>query len=223
MEINEGYSYDTTIQSDDNQVLVKKNTRGLTLMKEIQLRKFEDRKPIMLNAHNQPIGPDEETLTKFRNFLGTVARNQQLAPLNHTNWSKMPSKDQIREYRIYILPIASKKWVMNAIRDAWRTHKCRVKKAYFKKYATDEERMKNRPPGISELIFKEFLQYWNDKDVQKIANINIENRKKQHDMHTTGPKSFASIDHNLARIKELQSRGESGEMLEEVITELGQE
>ncbi|XP_044499440.1 uncharacterized protein LOC123220902 [Mangifera indica] len=263
MEINEDYSYDTTIQSDDNQVPVKKKTRGPTLMKEIQLRKFEDRKPIMLNAHNQPIGPDEETLTEFRNFLGTVARNQQLAPLNHTNWSKMPSKDQIWEYvnRIYILPIASKKWVMNAIGDAWRTHKCKVKKTYFKKYATDEERMKNRPLEISELIFKELLQYWNDEDVQKIANINIENRKRQHDMHTTGPKSFASIYHNLqnskenkepptkvemylatrkrkegrayqddnsirekiARIEELQSRGESGEMLEEVITELGQE
>lgn len=55
---------------------------------------------------------------------------------------------------------------MNAIGDAWRTHKCRVKKTYFKKYATDEERMKNRPPEISELIFKELLQYWNDEDVQ---------------------------------------------------------
>lgn len=63
----------------------KKKTRGQTLIKEIQLTKFKYRRPIILNTHNQCIDSDEETLTEFINFLGMVARNQQLAPSNYTN------------------------------------------------------------------------------------------------------------------------------------------
>lgn len=47
------------------------------------------------NSLNQLIGPNDATLNEFSSFLGTVARNAQLAPLNYVNWRKIPIEEQI--------------------------------------------------------------------------------------------------------------------------------
>lgn len=75
-----------------------RRTRGPTTMREVHTRAFEERKPIILNAANQPIGPDDKTLNEFSSFLGTLARNGTLAPLDEVNWRKMPTKDALWDY-----------------------------------------------------------------------------------------------------------------------------
>ena len=60
--------------------------------------KGENRKPIFLNELNHPIGPDENTLSEFSSFLGTLAQNGTLAPLAEANWRVMPMKEALWEY-----------------------------------------------------------------------------------------------------------------------------
>ena len=38
-------------------------------MRGVHTRAFEERKPIILNAANQPIGPDDKTMNEFSSFL----------------------------------------------------------------------------------------------------------------------------------------------------------
>ena len=60
--------------------------------------KGENRKPIFLNELNHPIRPDENTLSEFSSFLGTLAQNGTLAPLAEANWRVMPMKEALWEY-----------------------------------------------------------------------------------------------------------------------------
>lgn len=61
-------------------------------MAEVHKRKFEDRPPIILNVYGQPIGPTKEACRELSRFLGTVAKDSMLAPLNYCEWSKFPSR-----------------------------------------------------------------------------------------------------------------------------------
>ena len=71
-------------------------------MRGVHTRAFEERKPIILNAANQPIGPDDKTMNEFTSFLGTLVRNGTLAPLDQVNWRKMPTKDALWDYVLVI-------------------------------------------------------------------------------------------------------------------------
>ncbi|KAH7654254.1 putative transposase Ptta/En/Spm plant protein [Dioscorea alata] len=182
--------------------------RGQTAMKAVHARSEENRKAIFLNELNQPIGPDDKTLSEFSSFLGTLARNSTLAPITVTNWRKMPTKESLWEYvqKKYIVPQEGKKWVLATIGDDWRVYKCRVKKEHYYKYNTDKMRILNRPQHIGEEKFKELLNYWNSTNAKRITEVNINNRKRQINMHTAGKKSFARIR------KQMQDANENNEV-----------
>ena len=71
-------------------------------MKKVHTRFFKERKPIILNATNRPIGPDYEAVNEFTKFLGRLARNSTLAPLDHLTWNNMPTKDALWDYVLVI-------------------------------------------------------------------------------------------------------------------------
>lgn len=52
--------------------------------------------------------------------------------------------------------------------DQFRTYKSRVKATHYTAYASDEERLKNRPREIPLADFKILLNYWADEKVQVI-------------------------------------------------------
>lgn len=68
------------------------------MCKDVHEWTLEERKPIVLNEMGKPIGPDDKTVDKYTRFLGTLARNASLAPLNRINWHQVPDKDNIWEY-----------------------------------------------------------------------------------------------------------------------------
>ncbi|OIT30390.1 hypothetical protein A4A49_14290 [Nicotiana attenuata] len=57
-----------------------------------------ERKYILLNNLNQPVGPSDAVVTEFGSFLGTLARNATLCPLDILDWRKMDTKEDIWEY-----------------------------------------------------------------------------------------------------------------------------
>ncbi|KAL6574453.1 hypothetical protein OROHE_001357 [Orobanche hederae] len=151
--------------------LIKK-TRGPTVLADVHNRKYEDRPPIVLNEYGQPIGPTKEASRELSRFLGTVAKDSMLAPLNYCEWSKFPSKlkAKIWDYVLekYMIPEEGFDWVMTTVNTLWRTHKSRVKKQYYYAFDNDDDRWKNRPETMSDQQFLDLLQYWNMEDIEKV-------------------------------------------------------
>lgn len=55
--------------------------------------------------------------------------------------------------------------------DLWRVHKSRIKKKYYTKYNSDEERLQNRPEDIPLEDFKQLLIYWGDDEIKVLKKI----------------------------------------------------
>jgi len=49
----------------------------------------KERKLIVLNENNQPIGPTDDVVAELGSFLDTLARNATFCPLNVFNWRKL--------------------------------------------------------------------------------------------------------------------------------------
>ncbi|GAB2285799.1 hypothetical protein Dimus_020238 [Dionaea muscipula] len=169
------------------------------MKKSAHLQTVEGRNPIILNASGQPIGP-EKYIKDFTSFVGTLSRMPNLCPLNVEKWTDMDKVYKGAKERIW-------KYVK------WRGYKCRLKRDYYKPYKTNKMRWKNRPTYVSAEHFKWLLKQWNDLGDQDRAKINAANRAKQRDMHTCGPKSFARIREDLARMEEIASQ-QAGEHVE---------
>ena len=57
-----------------------------------------DRKLIILNKLSQPVGPSNDVMIELSIFLGTLARNATLCPLDIENWKLMDTKDNLWDY-----------------------------------------------------------------------------------------------------------------------------
>lgn len=130
------------------------------MMHGVQLRKPNEREIIKCNEFGQPIGPktaEKDTVGQFSQFLGTIARNYDNAPLTYNSWHKVPEKekDKMWEYVLekYIVPDDTKDWVLMSIGASWRGYKCRLKKKHFYQHKDNKTRWANRPKNIPEKEF----------------------------------------------------------------------
>ncbi|CAH9122579.1 unnamed protein product, partial [Cuscuta epithymum] len=116
-------------------------------MAAVHNRKFDERPIVVLNEAGQPIGPTPALVREFSRFLGTMARDSKLAPLNYVTWHKVPKNklDKMWNYVMekYVVPIEGKRWVFATLNDLWRVHKSRLKKNHFYKYKTVQQRWEN--------------------------------------------------------------------------------
>ncbi|XP_019258922.1 PREDICTED: uncharacterized protein LOC109237116 [Nicotiana attenuata] len=166
-----------------------KRKRGRTQMPRVHVRK--ERKIIILNEFNQPIGPTKEVVKELGSFLGTLARSGTFCPLNEK----------------YDIPDEAKKWIFESVCSAWRKYKSQLKATHFTSYENDELRMENRPVDVPESHFKDLLNYWNFDPHKKISETNIVNRNKLNCPHTAGRTPFALI--REAEMERMQSTQES--------------
>lgn len=178
-----------------------KKTRGPTVLAEVHKRKFEDRPPIVLNEYGQPIGPTKGACRELSRFLGTVAKDSILAPLNYCDWSKFPSrlKAKIWDYALekYMIPEEGCDYVMTTVNTLWCVHKSRVKKQHYYAFDNDDDRWKNRPETMSDQQFLDLLQYWNMEEIEDESLTNRSNRLMYDDPHTLGPTSMACLRYEL--------------------------
>ncbi|XP_075111404.1 uncharacterized protein LOC142161600 [Nicotiana tabacum] len=160
----------------------------------------QERKLILINYLNQPVGPTEAVVLEFGSFLGTLARNATLCPLDILDWRKMDTKEDVWEYT---KDKYDKKYTLEIVQATWRKHKSRLKKFHFDAYQNDETRMKNVPEDVLASQFKELLRYWNSENLQKMSKTNIENREKLKNPYTAGKRSFALVRSKLENDKEI--------------------
>ncbi|KAG5629889.1 hypothetical protein H5410_001606, partial [Solanum commersonii] len=157
----------TNEQSEEQDRSTQKNKRGTTLMQSVHVR--SKRKLILLNNNNQPFGPTNDAILELSSFLGTLARNATLCPLDILDWRYMDTKYDLWTYthEKYDIPKDARKWALEVIGSTWRRHKFELKKLCYKSCASEETKIAKRPPYVPECQLKELIKYW-DCDKHKL-------------------------------------------------------
>ncbi|GFQ06818.1 hypothetical protein PHJA_002825800 [Phtheirospermum japonicum] len=116
--------------------------------------------------YGQPVGQDKVTLGKFSHFLGSLARDSNLAPLNEPYWCLVRDKDKTWDYvkKKFIIAEEGKNYVLQSVGVLWRTHKNRVKQKYYSNPNNIDTRTGSSVPDSH---LKDFLNYWNIEEVQE--------------------------------------------------------
>nr|XP_033512488.1 uncharacterized protein LOC104098075 [Nicotiana tomentosiformis] len=156
-------------QREQQDSSTQKRKRGKTKMLNVHGRR--ERKLIVVNENNQPVGPSKDVMTELGSFLDTLARNATLCPLDIFDWRKMDTKYDLWAYtkEKYDIPDTSKKWTLDTVQAAWRRHKSTLKKNHFEAYADDEIRLQKRHEYTPASQFKDLLKYWGSENVQELA------------------------------------------------------
>ncbi|XP_057449367.1 uncharacterized protein LOC130740706 [Lotus japonicus] len=187
----------------------KRRTRGPTLCLNIHARNHNDRQEVVLDEYGEPIGPDGQTVSDLSHFLGTIARNANFCPLIYTNFKALVKDNEELIWGYvndkFIIPDKGRKAVFSCINDAWRRHKCRIKRNYFLKYSSMKERLKHCPTTIPKAHFKQLMTYWRNSTIQSISQKNAMNRAKQKYVHRMGSVNFARI---RAQLRAKKGNGE---------------
>ncbi|MFQ6662087.1 hypothetical protein Gotur_030017, partial [Gossypium turneri] len=154
-----------------------------TLIKDLyELNPVESVKASKNNL-GQPIGSEARLLA---GYLGIIAQNANMLPINYESWHQMPNSnknealDNIKER--FALEV-SDNYVKKALGKRWRDHKSTLKKEYFKKNISLEEKLRNALSGM--------LRYqWEDADREQVGT---SSRQKYKFTHTAGSKSFTCV------------------------------
>ncbi|XP_070026200.1 uncharacterized protein [Nicotiana sylvestris] len=134
--------------SEDNGPSSEKRKRGKTQMQSVNGRK--DRKQIVLNENNQPIGPTNDYVNKLGSFLGTLARNATFCPLNVFDWRKPETKEDMCKKVAFSINFKCLEKVKN-----------QLYKDHFAPYENNKLRTENMPVDVPDSQFRELLRYWN--------------------------------------------------------------
>ncbi|KHG24154.1 Formate--tetrahydrofolate ligase [Gossypium arboreum] len=151
-----------------------------------ELEEFQnpvERVKVSRNTHGQPIGSEARLLA---GYLGILARNANMLPINYESWHHMPDSNKnqaLANIKERFALEVSDDYIKKALGKRWRDNKSTLKKQYFKKDISLEEKLRNVPPGM--------LRYqWEDADCERVGT---SSRQKQKFTHTAGSRSFASV------------------------------
>ncbi|KAK5831611.1 hypothetical protein PVK06_015409 [Gossypium arboreum] len=154
--------------------------RGRTLLTDLYNLNSVERVKVTRNSHGQPVGQEARLLA---GYLGIIARNANMLPLNYESWHNMPDSNRnqaLSNIKDRFALEVSDAYIKKALGKKWRDNKSILKKEYFKKPISLEEKLQNVPPGM--------LRYqWED------ARVGTSSRQKQKFTHTVGSKSFACV------------------------------
>ncbi|KAH1039840.1 hypothetical protein J1N35_041583 [Gossypium stocksii] len=102
-----------------------------------------------IRSSNVPETLDEPT--EIQSYLGIIARNANVLPINYESWHQMSDSNKnqalnnIKER--FALEI-SDAYIKKALGKKWRDHKSNLKKEYFKKDISLEQKLRNVLPGM---------------------------------------------------------------------------
>ncbi|MFQ6634894.1 hypothetical protein Gotur_012364 [Gossypium turneri] len=141
----------------------RRKTRGRTLLKDLYNLNFVEHVKVSRNSHGQPIGSEARVLARY---LGIIARNANLLPINYESWHHIPDSnknhalDNIKErFALEVLD----NYVKKALAKKWRDHKSTLKKEHFKKNISLKEKLQNVPSGMLRYKWEDAVRFWNSK------------------------------------------------------------
>ncbi|KAL7238002.1 hypothetical protein ACSBR2_004160 [Camellia fascicularis] len=171
-----------------------RRTRGRGPTRCLDVWNMEGKISVSVNELGQPIGLEAPKLT---NFLGTIARNGHMAPLNYVDWRALP--DEIKEkmwqqvQSKFEIDPKSKSWVLKSIGKKWKDWKAELKANRYNTHKTDEERLADRDERVVPDQWQILISFWNSKEAKERSVTNKASRAQQKITHTTGRKSFAQV------------------------------
>ncbi|XP_025700346.1 uncharacterized protein [Arachis hypogaea] len=112
----------------------------------------------------------------------------------------------------FILPDSGEKWVIQAIRDAWKRFKGKIKQKHFVPFDTIEDMVKNRPTQVPESQFIKLIYYWSHPTIQSISEKNKKHKEQQKFPHRMGPINFGRVRVALRATKETNEEPKRFEM-----------
>ncbi|PPR95944.1 hypothetical protein GOBAR_AA24720 [Gossypium barbadense] len=151
--------------------------RGRTLLKDLYNLNSVERVKVTRNSHGQPVGQEARLLA---GYLGIIARNGNMLPINYESWHNMldSNKNQalsnIKE--MFALEV-SDAYIKKALGKKWRDHKSSLKKEYFKKPISLEEKLQNVPPGMQRYQWED-AEASSGQKVGRLQLFDITHRKK---------------------------------------------
>ncbi|XP_057740132.1 uncharacterized protein LOC130957282 [Arachis stenosperma] len=161
----------------------KKKTRGKTTCKEIYARTMEQQEEVTFDL-GQPVGPTDQSVSNLTSFVGTIGRNKRFTK--------------------FLFPDSGEKWLMQAIRDAWKRFKGKIKQKHFVPYDIIEDMVKNRPPqGLG--------------DTRSISQRNKQHKENVKFPHRMGPINFGRVRVAMEDFQHRQATGETEEEAFEAI------
>ncbi|PPS19340.1 hypothetical protein GOBAR_AA01234 [Gossypium barbadense] len=84
-------------------------------------------------------------------------------------------------------------YIKKALGKKWRDHKSNLKKEYFKKPISLEEKLQNVPPGMLRYQWEDAVRFWNSKKGEDRERVGTSSRQKQKFTHTAGSRSFSCV------------------------------
>ncbi|KAG8493354.1 hypothetical protein CXB51_010929 [Gossypium anomalum] len=84
-------------------------------------------------------------------------------------------------------------YIKKTLGKKWRDNKSILKKQYFKKDISLEEKLRNVPPGMLRYQWEDAVRFWNSKKGEDRERVGISSRQKQKFTHTAGSRSFDSV------------------------------
>ncbi|XP_027157749.1 uncharacterized protein LOC113759381 isoform X1 [Coffea eugenioides] len=180
--------------TDADHAGLERKTRGRGPTRCLKLLVEGMRISVTTNELGQPVGPEA---SKLVSFLGTLARNGNLAPLTYVDWRAVPeeSKENMWEevQKKFEIDPNSKSWVIKSLGKKWKDWKSKLKTAHYITHATDEERLADRDERVLPEQWAYLVSHWSSEEAEKRSATNRANRAQQKFGHVTGTKSFARI------------------------------
>ncbi|PPS08603.1 hypothetical protein GOBAR_AA12040 [Gossypium barbadense] len=84
-------------------------------------------------------------------------------------------------------------YIKKALGKRWRDNKSTLKKQYFKKDISLEEKLRNVPPRMLRYQWEDAVRFWNSKKGEDRERVGTSSSQKQKFTHTAGSRSFASV------------------------------
>ncbi|XP_071931281.1 uncharacterized protein [Coffea arabica] len=186
---------------------LERKTRGRGPTRCLKLLAEGMRISVTTNELGQPVGPEA---SKLVSFLGTLARNGNLAPLTYVDWRAVPeeSKENMWEevQKKFEIDPNSKSWVIKSLGKKWKDWKSKLKTAHYITHATDEERLADRDERVLPEQWAYLVSHWSSEEAEKRSATNRANRAQQKFGHVTGTKSFARIREEQTQLREIGSQ-----------------
>ncbi|KAG8478530.1 hypothetical protein CXB51_028296 [Gossypium anomalum] len=178
--------------------------KGRTLLTDLYNLNSAERVKVTRNSHGQPVGQEARLLA---GYLGIIARNANMLPINYESWHNMPNSNKnqaLSNIKERFALEVSDAYIKKTLGKKWRDNKSILKKEYFKKPISLEEKLQNVPPGMLRYQWEDAVRFWNSKKEEDRERVGTSSRQKQKFTHTVGSRSFASEASSGQKVGRLQ-------------------
>ncbi|MFQ6652459.1 hypothetical protein Gotur_024311 [Gossypium turneri] len=147
-----------------------RRVRGRTLLRDLYELDPVEHVKVSSNSFGQPVRSETCLLA---GYMGILARNANMLPINFESWHKMPESNKnqtLDNIKVRFTLEVSDAYVKKALGKRWRDHKSTLKKDYFKTKITLNEKLQNVPPGMLRYQWEEVVRFWTSKKGEKLSS-----------------------------------------------------